>query len=246
MADGLESALWEPLSEDAWVQASLAVDAGGLGMRASEDVALPAFLSSRVAARPLVAEMAAHTQEAGLCEADACMRAYDARTKSALDRWLAQLPETAHEEVRHTLDDGADVATQRWHSWLSGVEPPVTGEEVPKASPLHLQRTATTTTTGFGPLTQTRLGGSRPTSTCLLCSSVWAVAVPPILLSVATAVLASFHARGVTPCYALRVKAHGARSVKSCAAWQFRSTLLPKQSLKDLSLHIHDLALRMS
>ena len=50
MASGLESALWGTLPDDSWTQATLAVDAGGLGMRGSQAVALPAFLASRVVA----------------------------------------------------------------------------------------------------------------------------------------------------------------------------------------------------
>ncbi len=86
MAAGLESALWEPLPDDSWIQASLAVDAGGLGMRSTQSVALPAFTASHITARPLVAEMAQHTEEAGLCPSALCMRVYDERTQAALAR----------------------------------------------------------------------------------------------------------------------------------------------------------------
>ena len=170
MAAGLESALWEPLSDDAWVQATMAVDAGGLGMREARNVALPAFLASRVAARPLVAEMATHTEEAGVCPASLCMQAYDERSQAALNRWLGELPLDVHARVHAIIQDGLDLAGQRWRSWCLGVEPPAPGTDdhaqslagragevvgsvgsqdpehpgsVPASSPLHLQRLLT-------------------------------------------------------------------------------------------------------
>ena len=37
MASGLESALWCPLPDDRWTQATLAIDAGGIGMREASE-----------------------------------------------------------------------------------------------------------------------------------------------------------------------------------------------------------------
>ena len=88
------------LPDDSWIQATLAVDAGGLGMRDTRTIALLAFLASRVHARPLVMEMAAHCDDAGICPAALCMATYDSRTKAAFDRWLLDLPAEVHEEVR--------------------------------------------------------------------------------------------------------------------------------------------------
>ncbi len=124
MAKGLESTLWDPLPDDSWIQATLAVDAGGLGMRDTRTIALPAFLASRVHERPLVMEMAAHCDDAGICPAALCMAAYDSRTKAAFDRWLLDLPAEVHEEVRRVLDDAPDAASTRWRSLCEGVEPP--------------------------------------------------------------------------------------------------------------------------
>ena len=170
MAEGLESALWEPLADDSWIQASIAVDAGGLGMREAQGVALPSFLASRVAARPLVNEMARHTMEAGICQTQLLMEAYDDRTRAALDRWLAEMPVGVHARIKAVLADGADLALQRWQGWCQGVEPAqqggdntgrtvgflnggvvgAVGSQDPEhpgnfssASPLHLQRLLT-------------------------------------------------------------------------------------------------------
>ena len=57
MAAGLELALWEPLPDDSWTQATLAIDAGGLVMRETQAMALPAALACRVVSLPMVAEI---------------------------------------------------------------------------------------------------------------------------------------------------------------------------------------------
>ena len=53
-----------------WVQATLGVDAGGLGLRDASLVALPAFIASRTASRPLFVAMAQHMESAGLALPD--------------------------------------------------------------------------------------------------------------------------------------------------------------------------------
>ena len=67
--------------------------------------------------------MALHTEEAGLCPDTLCMRAYDDRTKAAVDRWFAELPPAVHLEARCVLEDGAELASKRWQSWCREVEP---------------------------------------------------------------------------------------------------------------------------
>ena len=76
MASGVESALWGPLPADSWIQATLAVECGGLGLREATNVALPAFLASRTVSRPLVAEMASRCEQAGLCTRDCFMSVF--------------------------------------------------------------------------------------------------------------------------------------------------------------------------
>lgn len=107
LAAGLESALWQPLSGDGWVQASLAIHAGGLGMRESPGLAaLQAFITSRTTARPMAEKMAEDTKEAGLCQAAMCTNSYDMRTNTAVGRWLGELH----------LDEGAEAVAKRWHT----------------------------------------------------------------------------------------------------------------------------------
>eukprot|EP00439_Symbiodinium_sp_Y106_P008441 s7410_g1.t1 len=66
MAAGLASALCDRLPDDSWVQATLSVDAGGLGMREASTIAMLAF-TSRVASRPM-AEMCQHSAGRAVAE----------------------------------------------------------------------------------------------------------------------------------------------------------------------------------
>ncbi len=117
---GIEEVLAGTVSDEAWVQATLGVDAGGLGMRDASLVALPAFIASRVTSRPLVAEMASHLEEAGLCAAAVCMQAYDHRSQQALHRWLAALPAPVQQDAQSHMADAAAAAAHRWQSWCAG------------------------------------------------------------------------------------------------------------------------------
>jgi len=123
MAAGLASALGDHLPDDSWAQATLSVDAGGLGMREASTIAMPAFLASRVASRPMVAEMCEHTAAAGLCSAALSLQTYDARTAAAWAEWLQSLPEAVHGEARQLLADARDLAQRRWESLVRGCEP---------------------------------------------------------------------------------------------------------------------------
>lgn len=49
LRSGIENTLFGGVTDEAWLQATLGVDAGGLGMREATNVALPAFLASRTA-----------------------------------------------------------------------------------------------------------------------------------------------------------------------------------------------------
>ena len=122
---GVEETLGGAMPDASWVQASLGVDAGGLGLRDASLVALPAFIASRVAARPLVAEMASHVEEAGLCSAAQCMAAYDQRTHLAAQRWSQVLPDAVRGEATQLTEEAAAAAARRWQAWCEGeVEQP--------------------------------------------------------------------------------------------------------------------------
>ncbi len=104
-------------------------------MSETQAIALPAFIASRVAARPLVAEMARHCEEASICPASLCMQAYDARTTAACDRWACELPSGIHTDVGQLIQDASELAATRWRSWCDGVEPPSHTDEAEGAPP---------------------------------------------------------------------------------------------------------------
>ena len=107
-----EELAWE-VSDVAWLQATLGVDAGGLGLREASQIALPAFISSQVASRPLVAEMASHFEEAGLGPSVLCLRAYDRRLQEATGRWCDTLPEQLRPEILRCIAGASEAAIRR-------------------------------------------------------------------------------------------------------------------------------------
>ena len=120
---GVEETLAGGISDESWVQATLGVDAAGLGFREAAAVALPAFVSSRVASRPLVADMASHLEQAGICRVDVFMAVYDARTNEARGKLRESLPAHARAEADRLITDSAAAAAKRWDAWVRGVEP---------------------------------------------------------------------------------------------------------------------------
>ena len=92
----------------------MSVSCGGLGLRESELVFLPAFLASRIAAKPLAVEMAEHAVAAGLVSKRAFMQKYDDRTQSAFNRFLAALPPAVHDAVREIAIRGEAEAADKW------------------------------------------------------------------------------------------------------------------------------------
>jgi hypothetical protein len=123
LRSGLEESLFGQMTDEGWLHATLGVDAGGLGMREASVIALLAFIASRTASRPLVAEMADHMSKAGICDVALVMNMFDERTKTAVDRWCLTLPPEVTEQVRRSVETAAHAASARWNSWCAGEEP---------------------------------------------------------------------------------------------------------------------------
>ncbi|CAK0866521.1 unnamed protein product [Prorocentrum cordatum] len=119
---GVETSLAGRLPDVGWIQATLAVDAGGIGMRESAVIALPAFIASRVSSRPLVNEMFQHVENAGIGSRVSLLHRYDQRTRAALRRWLDSLPQGARDQVHDAVERAAESAERRWRDWCSGEE----------------------------------------------------------------------------------------------------------------------------
>jgi len=116
----LERTLGGSLRDTSWWQATTGVFDGGLGLRESTAVCLPAFLASRITARPLALEMAQHALDAGLLTLAAFTSAYDERTRAAYERFRAEMPVDVHEELRLLVEEAASAAAARWTTFLGG------------------------------------------------------------------------------------------------------------------------------
>ena len=119
----VEESLCGKLSDTAWWQGGIGVAKGGLGLRSAQDMALPAFVSSRVASRPMVAHMLTHIEAAGLGIASEILKIYDARTNSAARELASTLPEAMASEVREAAEAEAVFAAKRWDVLLHGRRP---------------------------------------------------------------------------------------------------------------------------
>ena len=87
-----------------------AVPTGGLDFREATSIVLPAFIASRVAARPAALIMAGHAEATGLLEVEVFAQQYDLRTSAAIQRWLNGLPVDLHDAVHTAVQDAACTA----------------------------------------------------------------------------------------------------------------------------------------
>ena len=110
----LEECLGGPLPDTAWCQASVGVAQGGLGLRRAEQVALPSFIASRVASRPMVSDMFTHVEDAELGAAACLLRLYDQRTDEAVAELLRALPASCADDVADAVAAGHVAAAERW------------------------------------------------------------------------------------------------------------------------------------
>ena len=101
----------------AWKQATVGFDAGGLNWKSAGDLALPAFLASRTAARPAVRTLFQSMETAGLGEAASLLEAFDARTRAAEAKLAAALPADLAQQLNNITKEGAGDAIRRWNSF---------------------------------------------------------------------------------------------------------------------------------
>ena len=114
----VEETLGGPLADVAWWQANLGVSDSGLGMKTAHDTALPAFIGSRIASRPLVRCMFTHIETAELGIAQVLLDAYDTRTAAAVEMLVTDLPPDAEQEIRDIVADGYVVAARSWRATM--------------------------------------------------------------------------------------------------------------------------------
>ena len=119
-------------------QASLGLRAGGLGFRMAADAAIAAFVASRVEAKPLVSHIFKGMADEGL-PVDAARARYESELAAARAKLMASLSADRQARLASVLQDGAQIAQERFDRMLSGRDGPVfvaAGEnrEVPGAS----------------------------------------------------------------------------------------------------------------
>ena len=114
LRDTLDHSIDGGLDDCAWNQTTLGVKKGGLGLRSAKSIALPAFVASRLAARPYVNEMAAHMETLNAGATQAIMQAYDKRTDEALAR-IADTMET--QLCQWLIDDARKLCVSAMYEW---------------------------------------------------------------------------------------------------------------------------------
>jgi len=116
LRDGLETILGGHLEDDAWAQCAIAINKGGLGLRTANQVALAAFIASRITSRPHVHEMAQHLQSSGLGDAQIVMTAYDQRTGDAMVTLMGNLDPSKGAELIDELENSLQRANETWQN----------------------------------------------------------------------------------------------------------------------------------
>ena len=120
LRQAIETTLGGAIPDHAWWQAQLSVKRGGLGLRCAVDSAPLAFLSSRVAARPMVEDLFFRMQKKGLCKAHEMMTLFDERNHTCVNKLAEKFNnEVRTEEVRRILQEGALRAKKVWADYIN-------------------------------------------------------------------------------------------------------------------------------
>jgi len=112
LAAALGRTLGGELPQRSLDQAALGVAHGGLGFRRAADLALPAFVASRVEARPFVEHLFASMAAAGVAVPGA-LALYDAEVDAALDAFLAGLSPARAGLARSHCDSAREAAARQ-------------------------------------------------------------------------------------------------------------------------------------
>ena len=109
--------------DDAWNQSTCAVSEGGLGYRTPEVISLPAFVASRIAARPGAYTFFKRLEVDGLVQAGALQELYDIRLVAAEQRLLGLCHATPlADQARDIMKRSAEAAERAWLE-AAGMEP---------------------------------------------------------------------------------------------------------------------------
>ena len=126
----LGAVLGGPLPAISLQRASCSAADGGLGLRRARDLRFPAFVASRVEAKPLAVELCGALPEPWR---EAVLAHWDASTGAAAQQWLGGLPPGTRGVAQQLLEQGAEAAQER--AWrLTGLLPPAGGGGTPSAA----------------------------------------------------------------------------------------------------------------
>ena len=125
MREELGSTLGGDIGNNAWEQATTALNAGGMGMRRPEEVALTAFIASRVNAWPMVLKLLEALGERDLIDTERASAIYCERTEQAVERLKQNARElgddgTINEIIEEVITDGAAKAEKHWDKLVEG------------------------------------------------------------------------------------------------------------------------------
>ena len=112
----LGQSLGGDIAGNAWSQAQCPFNQGGLGWTSAADLALPAFIASRVSSRPAVVEMFAKLEAAGLGLSAQLQEVYDKRLDAASARLAATLPVDLADAVGEIIERGREQTESRWRA----------------------------------------------------------------------------------------------------------------------------------
>ena len=123
--DGVGTTLEGDVGDNAWEQALVAITSGGLGIGDAEELALPAFVASRVAARPVAERIFKSLEEEGLAPEGHLLANYDRRSNAAVDRLLEAFAgeEETKDAIQSTLRRALVAAEAWWATVEAGGEP---------------------------------------------------------------------------------------------------------------------------
>ena len=108
----MERILGGPLHDAAWEQGAAGVREGGLGLRRAKDLALPAFVASRIETRPLVELLAHELIAAGMIPGE-FLSLYEQQTSSTFDRFVARLSEEGRSRAAQGMSEALSAARDR-------------------------------------------------------------------------------------------------------------------------------------
>ncbi len=104
-----------PLPDTSYLQATLGVKEGGLGLRRAVDLSLPAFVASATESRPAVFNLIRKFVEASVLP-QSSFEEFDARLALARTRLWLSVPEGVASDLQSIVDEHADLAEKRFEA----------------------------------------------------------------------------------------------------------------------------------